>query len=129
MSLLLLFQSAGGPPPPVDPVLLSVQVISRDGTSPTYVSANSTGNNFFNDGLVRLLFKNNGASAITIRIDAPNTCSFDVADHPTHDIVATIGAGESELFGPFRQEQFNDPNNKVLITYTSVTGLDVAAIK
>lgn len=108
---------------------LSVQTISRTGTSPTYASAAGGGDQFQNDGSARLHVKNGGGSPITVTIDSPNTCSFGASASSAHDYVTSVPAGGEKFIGPFSADQFNDPNGMVQISYSAVTSVTVAVIR
>ena len=95
-----------------------------DGASES-VAANAGGDEFPNQGHVGFWVKNADSSATTITFDAPNECNFGVL----HDSVEVVAAGfEGFIAHRLDSERFNDPNNMVQVTYSSVTALTVAAV-
>lgn len=94
------------------------------GINPTMAAAAAGGDTFTNDGRTLLYIKNGHTASITVTIDSRKPCDqgFD------HNIVITVAAGAAIQVGPFPTPRFNDPSNKVAVTYSLVTALTVAAV-
>lgn len=102
---------------------LTVQTITTAGLEPTYVAAAAGGDQAANDGRVLLAVKT-GATAITVTIDSPVACSQSAY----HDAVVSVGANKTMYFGPFPPARWNS-DGYVVITYSAVTSVTVAALK
>jgi hypothetical protein len=105
--------------------VLTVQKPSlTTGINPTLTAAAAGGDSFINDGKTLLYVKNAHTAAITVTINSLQACNqgFD------HNVVITVAAGSSIQIGPFPTPRFNDPTNKVGVTYSLVTGLTVGAV-
>ena len=83
------------------------------------------GDDFINSGVEFLHIVNDHAStSYTISITAQTTS----VRHPNYGVLTkanqtvTVAAGTQAFMGPFRQQAFNDTNNKVQITYTVTSG-------
>ena len=83
------------------------------------------GDEFINSGVEFLHIVNDHAStSYTISITAQTTS----VRHPNYGVLTkanqtvTVAAGTQAFMGPFRQQAFNDTNNKVQITYTVTSG-------
>lgn len=104
--------------------LLNVQKASLTGLAPTFTAAAAGGDAFVNDGRTLLYVKNGGASEITVTVNSQQPCNYGF----DHDLQVAIPASGERIIGPFRQDRFNDANGQVVVTYTAVTSVTVAAI-
>lgn len=103
---------------------LNVQGTGLTGLAPTYQAADAVGDSFANNGRTFIHVKNGGAASITVTVDSQQSCSqgFD------HDVAVAVPAGAERMIGPFNQARFNDANGNVLVFYSAVTSVTVAAI-
>lgn len=109
---------------------LSLQTPSETGGI-TPVAADAGGDVFANTGKMYLLVHNGDASGITVTATAQNT-STSTADYgplTKANAVTSVGAGATELIGPFPQTAFNNGSDQVAIGYSAVTSVTVAAIQ
>jgi len=92
---------------------------------PVYVACTEGGDAVLNGGFTFLHVVNghSGAQEVTVNSVAPCSQGFD------HDVVVSVPAGEERMIGPFECGRFNDANQKLAITYDSVTALTIAAIE
>lgn len=107
---------------------LTVQQIVATTTAlgPTYASATSTGDDFPNDGQTFFHVKNTNGSPVNVTINSIKACD----QGSDHDIVVSVPATTGDkMIGPFPPSRYNDGNGRVQVTYASVTGVTVAAIK
>lgn len=105
---------------------LTVQdVTGTTGIVPTYASADSAGDKFTNDGKTQFHVKNDGAASITATVDSPQKCSQGFE----HDVAVAVAAGAEKIIGPFDKSRFNDTSGFVVVTYSAVTSVKVAALK
>lgn len=109
--------------------LLTVQHPANSGVALTYAAATTgPGDTFRNTGKEFLSVVNGSGSPITVTFDSPNTCSFGLAANPAHDDVVTVAAGVTELIGPFDKDRHNTTAGLIVVTYSSVTTVTVAAL-
>ena len=103
---------------------LTVQKPGIAGLTPTYSAADATGNTFPNDGNTIVHIKNGGGSSITVTLPTPGkVAGVDIAD-PT----VSIGAGAEKFIGPFDPRAFAQSDGSVLVNYSGVTTVTVAAL-
>jgi hypothetical protein len=88
----------------------------------SFVPATNGGDQFANTGRERLHVKNDAGAPINVTITAQKTCSQGFLHHS----VQPVAAGAVDILGPFEVFRFNDTNNRVQITYSSVTNITVA---
>ena len=109
---------------------LTAQKITDAGVVATMSSAAGGGDEFLNSGLEFLFVQNSSAGSHTVTV----TAQVQSVHHQTFgtvsksNIVRSVAAGAEVFIGPFRQAAFNDSNNKVQITYSGVTTLNVAIL-
>lgn len=106
--------------------VLTVQTAGFGGLADVnFVAAGAGGDSFVNNGQVVLIVKNGDASPKTVTINSQQLCSqgFD------HDISVVVAAGDEALIGKFPTGRFNDTTGSVLITYSAVTNVTVAAVQ
>jgi len=110
---------------------LTPQKIIDAGTTETLVSATSTGDEFVNSGVELIHIQNGHASNsynVTVKAQVTNIHHPQFGSVTKSNTVKAVGAGQDAYIGPFKQSAFNDPNNKVQITYSGVTTLKVAVL-
>lgn len=110
--------------------LLATQDITQTGTTPTYASANASGDSMVADGRTFLHVKNASGGAITVTITAAvsslNQSGF--GDIPISNIAVSVPAttGDKLIAVP---PASHAPGGIATITYSGVTSLTVAAIR
>ena len=110
---------------------LTAQKITDAGVIATMSSAAGGGDEFSNSGLEFLFVQNEHASTsynvtVTAQVQSVHHQTFGTVSKS--NIVRSVAAGAEAFIGPFRQAAFNDSNNKVQITYSGVTTLNVAIL-
>jgi hypothetical protein len=103
---------------------ISVQSSKLTGVAHTYVAADSLGDSFINNGATILEVKNADTVDVTVTVDSQQLCSFG----HDHNINVVVPAGETRIIGTFNRIRFNDSDNRVNVSYSSVTSLTVAAV-
>lgn len=105
---------------------ITVQALSTAGLTPVYTAASSAGDEFLNDGHTLIVVKTTAvatnAAAIASRV-APVPKGLAVAD-----IAVEVSALGERMSGFFDQGAYNDSSGCVSLTYTTHTGLSIAAI-
>ena len=110
---------------------LTAQKINDLGVIETLASASATGDEFTNSGVEVIHIQNGHASAsrnVTITAQVTNIHHQQFGTVTKSNVVKAVAAGQDAFIGPFKQSAFNDPNNKVQITYDAVTTLKVAVL-
>ena len=106
---------------------LTIQDVSRTGLQATYGSANTDGSYVPNNGDVVLHLKNTSGGAITVTAKVQAKIGgLSAAADQTVQVPATSG---DIMFGPFPPNLFNDQYGRVLITFSGVSSLTVAALR
>ncbi|MBC8266371.1 MAG: hypothetical protein H8E84_05335 [Flavobacteriales bacterium] len=109
---------------------LTIQQLTEDGSSVTYSTAASGGDTADNGGTTFLHIKNGGGSEITATITAQTT-SVDNSIYgeltKANASIAIAASGEA-FIGPFKPAAFNDGNSELVITYSGVESLTIAAL-
>jgi hypothetical protein len=105
--------------------VLTVQDVVLGGTEVTFAAAAAGGDSFPNDGRTWFRVKNGGGADRTVTVNSQRACDqgFD------HDQAVVVTAGEERDIGPFPTERFNDTSARVVATYSSESGLTVAALR
>jgi len=112
--------------------LLTAQTFDEAGKDLILSAAIVGGDEFVNTGKEILVILNGDTASTTITITAQATSFEDkeygnaVKEDQALVVAANNGVG---IMGPFSRRAFNDSNQKVQITYSSVTSLEVAVIK
>lgn len=104
---------------------LSVQQIDRTGLTPSFSAANSDGSYVANDGKVFIEVKNSDTSDHTVTIATPN----QVDGLAIADLTVTVPASGDKMIGPFPPSVYNNSSGYITVTYSSVTGMTVAAFR
>ena len=109
---------------------LTIQQITEAGGSVTYSAATADGDTADNGGGTFLHIKNGGGSEITVTITAQTT-SVDSSIYgdltKANASIAVAGSGEA-FIGPFKQSAFNNTDGEIVITYSAVTSVTIAAL-
>ena len=109
---------------------LSVQN-APEGGGVTFVTAAGGGDVVPNDGKTVLLFWNDDASLAVVTVTAQDTTAnapgFGAVTKA--DAVKSIAANTADVMGPFPTTAFNNSSGQIVVTYSSVTDLDVAAVR
>jgi hypothetical protein len=104
---------------------LTVQKVSLTGLNLNFTNASTSGDEFVNSGHTVLYVKNGGSTEKTITVDSRVPCNFGY----DHDVFVIVPAQGERIIGPFLKEHFNDDYGKVHITYSTITGVTVAAVE
>ena len=108
-----------------DLVVKNIVIAGLDPTAVAYVAADVGGDQFPNDGMTFLHFKNGPDQETTITVNSVKACSqgYD------HNSVVVLPVSKDRMIGPFDRGRFNTAAGKVDITYAGgVTNVAVAAI-
>lgn len=105
---------------------ITVQALSTAGLTPVYTAASSAGDEFLNDGHTLVVVKTSAAATNAAAV------SSKVAPVPKGLVLANVAIEVSALgermSGFFDQGAYNDSSGCVQISYTTHTGLSIAAI-
>jgi len=106
------------------------QAVSESGITPVYTATEVGGDLVDNGGNTFLHFINAGESTITITVAAQITSVENemYGDLTKANATLSLEAGVDGFIGPFTTGAYNDTNNQISITYSSVTSLTVAAL-
>lgn len=119
------------PTPTPTPTVLTIQNCVDTGLAPNFGNANAAGDRMPNDARTFLWVKNGGGAPITVTITAQKT-SISVGNFGTlakSNGGGTVADGAEKLFGPFAPGAFNNGNGQVVISYSGVTSVTVAAVR
>ena len=99
---------------------LSANKIIEDGLTSSTVACTTAGDEFVNSGIEFLKFRNADADTYTVSVTAQttNVRHQNFGKLTKSNITKTIDQNETVYMGPFKQNAFNDANNKVQITYS-----------
>ena len=94
--------------------------IIEEGLEGVTVNATSGGDEFVNSGIEFLKFVNTDADTYTVAIAAqtPELRHHNFGKLTKSNISKTVAQNQTVYIGPFKQNAFNDSNNKVQITYS-----------
>ena len=97
----------------------------------TFQTAAGGGDVFPNDGKTVLVFWNDDASLAIVTVTAQDTTASGVGFGAVTkvDAVKSIAANTADVMGPFPTIAFNNSSAQAVVTYSSVTDLDVAAVR
>ena len=112
---------------------LTVQTVAEAGITPSYASAAAGGDTAKNEnGDVFLHVKNTNGATRTVTVTAQTTAAsppgMGAMTKANVSVVVPATTGD-KMIGPFAPLAFNDSSNNLVITYTAVTGLTIAAVK
>ena len=99
-------------------------LVVQEGIATSFVSAAAGGDEFVNNGRTQLYVLNSDPSSITVSFIAFRKCDQNVLH--TYDFTAPDGG--TRVLGPFETFVFNNSNDRVEVTYSSVTNISVAAV-
>ncbi len=104
---------------------------AAEGGGITFQTAAGGGDTFPNDGKTILVFWNDDASLAVVTCTAQDTTAAGVGfgSVTKADAVQSIEANTADVMGPFPTTAFNTAAGHVAVTYSSVTDLDVAAVR
>lgn len=107
--------------------VLSVASISRAGITPSLANAASGGDSFPNDGQVFV-------EVVNAHVSNPRTITFvtqaTVDGQAVADRTVTVAAATRRFVGPFPPGQYNDGNDRVVVTYSdSAADVTIGAFK
>ncbi len=104
---------------------------AKEGGGITFQTAASGGDTFPNDGKTILVFWNDDASVAVVTVTAQDTTASGVGFGAVTkaNAVQSIEANAADVMGPFPASAFNTAAGHVAATYSSVTDLDVAAVR
>ncbi len=104
---------------------------AAEGGGITFQTAAGGGDVFPNDGKTILVFWNDDASLSVVTVTAQDTTATGVGFGAVTkaDAVQSIEANTADVMGPFPTSAFNNSSAQVAVTYSSVTDLDVAAVR
>jgi len=113
--------------------VLAVASPTLAGATFTAVAAAGGGDSFPNDGLTFFYVKNASGASITVTFDAlgpTGTTGPEANVAYNADTAVVVPAAGERLIGPFKDfSRWNDPNGRVVVTYSGVTTLTVLPIK
>lgn len=107
---------------------LASQSPAREANALTFSAASSGGDAFVNTGRNYLLVRhtNSGGSSVTLTIETQAT----VDGEAVADKTVVIAAGDDpHLLGPFPMQVYNDGDQKVQLTWSSETDIELAVIE
>ena len=104
---------------------------AAEGGGITFQTADSGGDVFPNDGKTILVFWNDDAALAVVTVTAQDTTATGVGFGAVTkaNAVKSIAANTADVMGPFPTSAFNTASAQVAVTYSSVTDLDVAAVR
>lgn len=104
----------------------TVQVITRDGVTPTFGAANADGYALPGDGKTWIELKNTNGATRTVTFDIPGT--YDGLAVTDKAVIVPITTGD-KIIGPFPPAVYNQISGthagKVLITFDAVADLTI----
>ena len=102
-----------------------------EGGGVTFVTATGGGDVAPNDGKTVLLLWNDDASLAVVTVTAQDTTANAAGFGAVTkvDAVKSIAANTADVMGPFPTTAFNNSSGQIVITYSSVIDLDIAAVR
>ena len=109
--------------------VLSTQSAVLTGTTLTYASCAGGGDKFRAGEHTMLAVTNASGGAILVTVNDPNSDSPTSAAGFNPDVVVSVGAGTTKIFGPFPASRFRNSNDGMVdVTYNAVVGLSIAVV-
>ena len=110
---------------------IAIQTISESGIVATYGVTAGGGHTVENNGKVFLHYKNGSGGEITVTITAQTTSvdSSVYGDLTKANATQLIAASGECFIGPFSPPAYNNSSSQIVITYSGVTSLTVAALQ
>lgn len=111
--------------------LLTRQPMVEAGLNAAYVAAAGGGDTVDNDGRTFLHVKNGGGGSINVTVSAQVASVQDPRKGilTRSNIVVAVTNAQERFIGPFPPSMFNDASGRILITYSGVTSVTVAAVQ
>lgn len=106
---------------------IAIQQPVLAGLNPSYAACTGGGDTVpGNDGKVMLHVKNGSGGALTVTVASqrPTVAGYT----PANNAVSVPAAGE-RMIGPFDPAAFNDSTGSLVVTYSAVTSLTIAAVR
>lgn len=104
---------------------LTVQDLTYSGITPTYVAADSGGDEFARGRYTFVIVSNGDSTDHDVTIASQ---FLDRAGAVAEDVTVTVTAGEDRIIGPF-SDTFGDEDGMVQLTYDAVTDVTIGAFK
>ena len=97
----------------------------------TMAAAASGGDVFPNDGKTIIMLWNDDASLSSVTVTAQDTTASGAGfgSVTKASAVQSVEADSGDIMGPFPVSAFNNASGQIAVTYSSVTDLDVAAVR
>jgi hypothetical protein len=93
-------------------------------TVPAATAVDATnGNSFPNTGREQIQITNGGGAPITITFKAQFTYNTGGVSYPAADVVRTLAAGATKVYGPFDKQFFNDGSGSVGVDFSAGTSV------
>ena len=109
------------------PVVLAVEdVIALAGAAPTMSPADASGQEWLNDDDTNLVVKNTSAGTRTLTIASQRDSSF--GKHKDYIFTVPVGT-EIATLPRVDPRRFNQTTGKAVVTFDSITGVTIGAIK
>jgi hypothetical protein len=108
---------------------LNVQPIALEGLDPVYSAADSNGDSFRPGGRVFIHVINSSGSSVTVTVDDALTVAPRGARAFDPDVDVVVEPSGERFIGPVAPERFRGENGDVEVSYSDVTGLEVAALR
>ena len=104
---------------------------AAEGGGITFGTAAGGGDLVPNDGKTILVFWNDDAALSVVTVTAQDTTATGVGFGAVTkaDAVQSIEANSADVMGPFPTTAFNNASGQIVVTYSSVTDLDIAAVR
>jgi len=104
---------------------------AAEGGGITFVTGAGGGDVIPNDGKTILILWNDDASPSTVTVTAQDTTATAVGFGAVTkaDAVQVVEANSADVMGPFPTTAFNNASGQIAVGYSSVTDLDVAAVR
>ena len=109
---------------------IAIQTINDAGRTPTYAAATTgAGDVADNAGNMFLHVKNGSGSEVTVTVTAQTTTveSQQYGTLTKANVTKAIAGGADAFIGPFKTKAFNNASNQIVVTYSAVTSVTVAA--
>ena len=104
---------------------------AKEAGNVAFVAASGGGDVVPNDGKTVLLFWNDDSSLAIVTVTAQDTTATAAGFGAITkaDAVKSIAADTADVMGPFPTTAFNNSSAQIVVTYSSVSDLAVAAVR
>jgi hypothetical protein len=107
--------------------LLSTQVCTQAGITPTYAAATAGGDAFVPTDTGVLIVKNGGGAPVTVTLDVAQATTPSGDPFPEHAV--TVANGSERWIGPLSASIYrNASTGQCAVTYSAVTSVTVAVV-